>query len=111
MTDQGTTTTDRYIDQVLSGPCCGRFVPQPEEIDSTTAELGIECIAEHPEFVQEPEEGFEHDSFRDLWNRIIRQGYKPSRSPPTGGGTRRRGLASTVRPGTSATSTWGTSTP
>ena len=100
MTDQGTTTTEKYIDQVLPGPCCGRFVPQPEEIDSTIAELGIERTAEHPEFVQEPEEGFEHDSFRDLWNRIIWQGY--SHAPPTGGGTRRRGLASTVRPGTSA---------
>src|SRR5688500_1367923 len=101
MTDQGTTTTDKYIDQVLSRPCCGRFVPQPEEIDSTIAELGIERTAERAEFVQEPEEGFEHESFRDLWNRGL-SGRATSRSPPTGGGTRRRGLASTVRPGTSA---------
>src|SRR5215207_1372392 len=59
MTEQEPTATDEYIDQVLPGPCCGRFVPQPEEIDSTLAGLGIERTAEHPEFAQEPEEGFE----------------------------------------------------
>jgi hypothetical protein len=59
MSEQETTTTAKDIGRVLPGPCCGRFVPGPDEIETTLAELGIERTAEHPEFAMEPEEGFE----------------------------------------------------
>jgi hypothetical protein len=63
VTEQETTATGKDIGQVLHGPFCGRFVPGPDELDETLAELGIERTAEHPEFdmepEEEPEEGFE----------------------------------------------------
>jgi hypothetical protein len=59
MTDQETNMSDKDISQVLPGPCCGRFVPEPNELERTLAELGIDHTAEHPEFTMEPEEDFE----------------------------------------------------
>jgi hypothetical protein len=55
--------TDQEIDigQVLPGPCCGRYVPEPDEIERVLAGLGIERTAQHPEFAQEPEESFEDE--------------------------------------------------
>jgi hypothetical protein len=55
--------TDQEIDisQVLPGPCCERYVPEPDELERTLAELGIERADEHPEFTLEPEEGFEFE--------------------------------------------------
>ncbi len=56
MTDQ-----EIEISQVLPGPCCGRYVPEPDEIERTLAGLGIERTDQHPEFTLEPEEGFEYE--------------------------------------------------
>src|SRR5215204_5170048 len=55
--------SDQEIDisQVLPGPCCGRYVPEPDEIERILAEVGIERTDQHPEFTQEPEEGFEYE--------------------------------------------------
>jgi hypothetical protein len=100
MTEQETTTTAKDIGQVLPGPCCGRFVPQPEEIDSTIAELGIERTAEHPEFDMEPEEGFELEgteadgggamllgAVHGMGSHLKRPGGTPHHFPPFPGGT------------------------
>jgi len=59
MPNQETNMSDRDISQVLPGPCCGRFVSEPNELERTLAELGIERTDEHPEFTMEPEEDFE----------------------------------------------------
>lgn len=56
MTDQ-----EIGISQVLPGPCCGRYVPEPEELERILAEVGIERTDQHPEFTLEPEEGFEYE--------------------------------------------------
>ena len=55
--------TDRQIEisQVLPGPCCGRYVPEPDEIERILAGLEIERTDQHPEFTQEQEEGFEYE--------------------------------------------------
>ena len=55
--------TDQEIDigQVLPGPCCGRYVPEPDEIERVLAGLGIERTNQHPEFTLESEEDFEHE--------------------------------------------------
>src|SRR5215203_6618242 len=55
--------SDQEIDisQVLPGPCCGRYVPEPNELERVLAEVGIERTDQHPEFTQEPEEGFEYE--------------------------------------------------
>jgi hypothetical protein len=63
VTEQETTATGKDIGQVLHGPFCGRFVPDPDELDETLAELGIERTAEHPEFAMEPDEGFAEEDF------------------------------------------------
>jgi len=63
MTDQETNTTDIDLSKVLPGPCCGRFVPGPDEIDETLARLGIERTVQHPDFPMEPEEGFAEEDF------------------------------------------------
>src|SRR5215203_6990762 len=65
MTDQETNTTDQDLSQVLPGPCCGRFVPGPDEIDETLARLGIERTAEHPDSPMEPEEDFAEEDFAE----------------------------------------------
>jgi hypothetical protein len=49
------------ISQVLPGPCCGRYVPEPDELERILAELGLERTDQHPEFTLEPEEGFEYE--------------------------------------------------
>ncbi len=93
--------TDREIDisQVLPGPCCGRYVPEPDELERTLAELGIERADEHPEFTLEPEEGFEFkgaefDSIallrRGMGNRLepsrgTPRRFPPSQAPPSAG--------------------------
>jgi hypothetical protein len=33
------------ISQVLPGSCCGRYVPDPDEIERILAEVGIEKFA------------------------------------------------------------------
>src|SRR5215213_5479766 len=65
MTDQETNTTDIDLSKVLPGPCCGRFVPGPDEIDETLARLGIERTVQHPDFPMEPEEGFAEEGFAE----------------------------------------------
>ena len=49
------------ISQVMDGSCCGRYVPEPDEIERILAGLGIERTDQHPEFTLEPEEGFEYE--------------------------------------------------
>jgi hypothetical protein len=91
--------TDQEIDigQVLPGPCCGRDVPEPNEIETILAGLGIERTNQHPEFTQEPEEGFEHEG-AEFESIVLRQGMgnrldlpngTPRHFPPYPGATRR----------------------
>ena len=61
--------TDRQIEisQVLPGPCCGRYVPEPDELERVLAEVGIERTDQHPEFTLEPEEReFEGTDFESI---------------------------------------------
>ena len=44
------------IGRVLPGPCCGRYVPDPDELERVLAGLGIERTHQHPEFAREPED-------------------------------------------------------
>ena len=62
-TKKGPYVTDQEIDisQLLPGPCCGRYVPEPDEIEWVLAEVGIERTDQHPEFTLEPEEEFEYE--------------------------------------------------
>jgi hypothetical protein len=96
--------TDKDISQVLPGPCCGRFVPGPDEIDETLARLGIEPTAEHPEM--EPEEGFAEEDFelegaelegaefesmallQGMGNKLALPSGTPRNFPPFAGATR-----------------------
>ena len=52
-TKKGLNVTDQEIDisQVLPGPCCGRYVPEPDELERVLAEVGIERTDQHPEFL------------------------------------------------------------
>ena len=77
--------TDQQIDigQVLPGPCCGRYVPEPDEIDRILAGLGIERTAQHPEFAQEPEEGFEHEG-AEFESVVLLQGMGNRLASPMG---------------------------
>jgi hypothetical protein len=101
VTEQETTATGKDIGRVLHGPFCGRFVPGPEEIDETLAELGIERTAEHPEFDMEPEEdegleleGIEVDgqalilgAMQGMGRKLKLPGGTPRRFPPFDGAT------------------------
>jgi len=92
--------TDRQIEisQVLPGPCCGRYVPEPDEIERILAGLGIERTDQHPEFTQEQEEGFEYERaefesialLQGMGNRLDPQGGPRATSrhtqvPPSAG--------------------------
>jgi hypothetical protein len=91
--------TDQEIDigQVLPGPCCGRYVPEPDEIERVLAGLGIERTAQHPEFAQEPEESFEDEGeefesialLQGMGNRLDLPNGTPRHFPPYPGATRR----------------------
>src|SRR4029453_13631509 len=61
LTQKGPNVTDQEkdISQLLPGPCCGRYVPEPDELERVLAEVDIERTDQHPEFTLEPEEGFE----------------------------------------------------
>ena len=91
--------TDQEIDigQVLPGPCCGRYVPEPDEIERILAGLGIERTAQHPELTLEPEEGFEFEGaefdsialLQGLGNRLELPRGTPRHFPPYPGATQR----------------------
>jgi hypothetical protein len=84
------------ISQLLPGPCCGLYVPGPDEIERTLAELGIERTVHHPEFTQEPEESFEIEGaefesivlLRGMENRLDLPSGTPRHFPPYDGATR-----------------------
>jgi hypothetical protein len=91
------------INQLLPGPCCGRYVPEPNELERVLAEAGIERTDRHPEFTQEPEEGFEYERselegtdfdttialLRGMGNRLDLPRGTPRHFPPYPGATRR----------------------
>jgi hypothetical protein len=95
------------ISQVLPGPCCGRYVPEPNELEWVLAGLGIERTAQHPEFTQEPEEGFVYEGFeyegfefegtdfetiallQGMGNRLDLPSGAPRHFPPYPGATQR----------------------
>src|SRR3954449_4379874 len=91
--------TEREMDigRVLLGPCCGRYVPVPDELERVLAGLGIERTDRHPEFAQESEEGFEHEGadfesiarMRGMGNRLDLPRGTPRHFPPYPGATRR----------------------
>src|SRR5215203_5477984 len=92
MTDQ-----EIEISQVLPGSCCGRYVPEPDEIERILAGLGIERTDQHPEFTQEPEEGFEYEGaefesivlLQGMGNRLDLPSGTPRHFPPYPGATQR----------------------
>jgi hypothetical protein len=97
MTDQ-----EIGISQVLPGPCCGRYVPEPDELERILAEVGIERTDQHPEFTLEPEEGFEYEEgeyeendfdgfalLQGMGNRLELPRGTPRQFPPYPGATRR----------------------
>jgi hypothetical protein len=92
--------SDQEIDisQVLPGPCCGRYVPEPNELERVLAEVGIERTDQHPEFTQEPEEGFEYEGaefesivlLQGMGNRLelprgLRATSRHTQAPPSAG--------------------------
>lgn len=93
--------TDQETGPVQTEPWCGRFVPEPDEINETLARLGIERTAEHPEFDMEPEEGFELEgtesdgnalllgAVHGMGNRLKLPGGTPRHFPPFKGATQR----------------------
>ncbi len=96
---------------MLPAPCCGRFVPGPDEIDETLARLGIERTVEHPDFPMEPEEGFAEEDFElegaelegagfasmtmlhGMGNKLALPSGTPRHFPPFGGATRLCGVS------------------
>jgi hypothetical protein len=91
------TNQEIDISQVLPGPCCGRYVPVPDEIDRILAGLGIERTAQHPEFTQEAEESFEDEGeefesialLQGMGNRLDLPNGTPRHFPPYPGATQR----------------------
>jgi hypothetical protein len=90
------------ISQVLPGPSCGRYVPEPDELERVLAEVGIERTDQHPEFTMEPEEGFEYEGseygetgfdgivlLQGMGNRLELPRGTPRRFPPYPGATQR----------------------
>jgi hypothetical protein len=87
---------------VLPGPCCGRYVPEPNELERVLAEVGIERTDQHPEFTLEPEEGFEYEEgeyeendfdgfalLQGMCDRLELPRGTPRQFPPYPGATRR----------------------
>src|SRR5215216_7252686 len=90
------------ISQVLPGPCCGRYVPEPDELERTLAEVGIERTDQHPEFTLEPKEGSEYEGsefegtcfesialLQGMGNRLDLPNGTPRHFPPYPGATQR----------------------
>ena len=82
---------------MLPGPCCGRYVPEPDKIERTLAGLGIERTDQHPEFTLEHEEGFEVERaefhsialLQGMGNRLDLPNGTPRHFPPYPGATQR----------------------
>ena len=96
------TNQEIDISQVLPAPSCGRYVPEPDEIERVLAEVGIERTDQHPEFTLEPEEGFEYEGseyeetdfdsivlLQGMGNRLELPRGTPRHFPPYPGATRR----------------------
>jgi hypothetical protein len=103
-TKKGPYVTDQEIDisLLLPGPCCGRYVPEPDEIEWVLAEVGIERTDQHPEFTLEPEEEFEYEErefegtnfdsivlLQGMGNRLELPRGTPRHFPPYPGATQR----------------------
>src|SRR5215212_11480365 len=96
------TNQEIDISQVLPAPSCGRYVPEPDEIERVLAEVGIERTDQHPEFTLEPEEGFEYEGseygetdfdsivlLQGMGNRLELPRGTPRHFPPYPGATQR----------------------
>jgi hypothetical protein len=91
--------TDQEIElsQVLPGPCCGRFVAEPDELERTLSELGIERTDQHPEISLELEEGLDVEGaelesmalLRGMGSRLALPSGTPRHFPPYQGATQR----------------------